>query len=96
MQVHVSNNSTFTGKSATDGGALAVGGDDSMTELGNLTISNSTLQANRAFYSGGALYVTGAAAVLVTAGSLIRGNSAVTGGGFFAINTALVSESRLQ
>ena len=77
------NNSTLSGNSATDGGAILNDGGGGFGGSATLTINNSTLTGNSSAYHGGVIYNKGysGSATLTINNSTLSGNSATAFGG---------------
>lgn len=80
------SNSTFSGNSASYGGAIAIKGG------GVLNIANSTFSGNNATYTGGAIHVGSSGGTVTVANSTLSGNSTLSvnsapyGGGGIYLN----------
>ena len=89
FRINVSADLTLSGVTVSGGKTLDNGGG--VNNYGTLTISNSTIAGNSAFYGGG-VYNVGTLAI---SNSTIAGNSAFHGGGVYNVGTLTINQSTI-
>ena len=94
--VRIARVTITNGSSLVEGTIFDSCGGGILNYGGKLTVINSTISGNSAFFGGGGIYNDGAVSTLTVINSTISGNSADFGGGVFNGGTLAVNNSTIS